>query len=128
VTCGDATCDPTEDCTSCPIDCGLCVTCGDATCDPSEDCTTCPADCGLCIACGDGRCENLLAPIRQAVIADEMKVTAGEKEFRTLTFVGAADETDLTRGGKWAPDFPSLDALILRLGDGAQATNISLSN
>jgi flagellin-like protein len=25
--------------------------CGDASCDPDEDCTTCPADCGVCVYC-----------------------------------------------------------------------------
>jgi hypothetical protein len=54
--CENNICDPTEDCGSCPADCGACV-CGDGTCDSSEDCSTCPEDCGEC-TCGDGTCEG----------------------------------------------------------------------
>ncbi|MCK5580381.1 MAG: hypothetical protein KAJ18_03820 [Candidatus Omnitrophica bacterium] len=52
--CGDASCDATEDCLSCPADCGPCPpVCGDGSCDfiegyPPEDCSSCPADCGPC--------------------------------------------------------------------------------
>lgn len=48
--CGDAVCDPDEDCSTCPADCGQC--CGDGACvaGVGEDCSTCPADCG----CGEG--------------------------------------------------------------------------
>lgn len=55
--CGDETCDglPTEDCQSCPVDCGGC--CGDGQCksEHGEDCGLCPADCGQC--CGDKQCD-----------------------------------------------------------------------
>ena len=57
-----------------------------------------------------------------------LDLTAGEKEFRALTFAGGAREGVLTRGETWAPDLPSLDALVLRLGGGAQAANIVLQN
>jgi uncharacterized protein (TIGR03382 family) len=46
VACGNATCDPGEDATSCAADCDVAgPTCGDATCDASEDATSCPTDC-----------------------------------------------------------------------------------
>jgi cysteine-rich repeat protein len=58
-TCGDASCDVSEDCTSCPSDCGACPgTCGDGALDAGEDCddmgesATCNADCTTA-ACGD---------------------------------------------------------------------------
>ena len=47
---GDEQCDGYADdaCTDvCQADC-TCVTCGSGTCDPTEDCSTCPADCGAC--------------------------------------------------------------------------------
>lgn len=48
-TCGDGTCNPTEDCSSCAADCGACTTCGNSSCEaPSETCATCAADCGVC--------------------------------------------------------------------------------
>jgi len=40
--CGDGSCDPGEDLTSCPEDCDLC---GDGSCDPGEDCLSCAVDC-----------------------------------------------------------------------------------
>ena len=42
--CGDTTCDPIEDCASCPDDCGSCeIRCGDLVCDPGETCAgECP--------------------------------------------------------------------------------------
>jgi hypothetical protein len=48
--CGDGTCDSSEDCSSCPEDCGQCQSspCGDGTCDADEDCSSCPDDCGAC--------------------------------------------------------------------------------
>ncbi len=56
--CGDKVCDPSEDCSSCPEDCGVCPeVCGDGVCDPSEDCSSCPEDCGECPdVCGDDVC------------------------------------------------------------------------
>ena len=59
--CGDHTCNGTETCTSCPADCGACMTprCGDGTCNGSETCTTCADDCGACPPmCGDGTCNG----------------------------------------------------------------------
>jgi len=53
--CGDNLCGPSEDCSTCPRDCGAC--CGNGVCEPSrgEDCGTCPQDCGAC--CSNGVCE-----------------------------------------------------------------------
>jgi hypothetical protein len=52
--CGDALCDDSEDCQSCPADCGECADCGDAICQGAEDCQTCPDDCGPCpVLCCD---------------------------------------------------------------------------
>jgi hypothetical protein len=59
--CGDGVCQLMEDCNSCEADCGPCFWCGDGYCDPNEDCAGCPEDCGQCpILCGDGICEQLL--------------------------------------------------------------------
>ncbi len=59
--CGDGTCEPDEDCATCPADCGAC--CGDGACAEDEDCATCLADC----PCGDGqRCDG---PSRACVAA-----------------------------------------------------------
>jgi exonuclease III len=61
--CGDAICDASESCTSCPEDCGACESyCGDATCDDGvEDCETCVADCGVCgSSCGDALCDGAI--------------------------------------------------------------------
>jgi hypothetical protein len=59
VVCGAHGCEPGEDCTNCPADCGACpASCGANGCEPGEDCTNCPADCGACPAsCGTGGCE-----------------------------------------------------------------------
>ncbi len=56
--CGDGTCSPDEDCSTCASDCGACVICGDGTCNGSETCSTCSADCGACPVCGDGTCNG----------------------------------------------------------------------
>ncbi|MEE8523783.1 MAG: hypothetical protein V3T72_07605 [Thermoanaerobaculia bacterium] len=51
VGCGDGTCDPGEDCVTCPADCPSFPTpgasCGNGLCEAAdgEDCLTCPADC-----------------------------------------------------------------------------------
>jgi hypothetical protein len=57
-TCGDGTCDNGESCVGCPQDCGACPSCGNGFCDATEDCTICPQDCGKCAACGDGTCQT----------------------------------------------------------------------
>jgi len=57
-----------------------------------------------------------------------LDLMAGEKEFRALTFAGGARGAVLTRGGKWAPELGNLDALVLRLGGGAQCANIVVQN
>jgi agmatine/peptidylarginine deiminase len=58
--CGDGTCDASENCFSCAADCGCGVdqacsvvtgqcgsdTCGNGTCDDGENCLSCAADCG----------------------------------------------------------------------------------
>ncbi len=47
-TCGDATCEPSETCQTCPADCGVCpVVCGDQMCDVSENPWDCSVDCGV---------------------------------------------------------------------------------
>ncbi len=48
--CGNATCESTEACWSCPADCGACDSCGDGKCEPKklENCTSCAKDCGAC--------------------------------------------------------------------------------
>ena len=44
--CGDGTCSGTEQCDTCPQDCGTCTaTCGDTTCESNEDASSCPGDC-----------------------------------------------------------------------------------
>lgn len=49
--CGDGSCNGTDTCASCPVDCGACpARCGDGTCNAAESCSTCPADCGSCPA------------------------------------------------------------------------------
>lgn len=84
--CGNGTCDPGENCTSCASDCPCrvptvcradqCVvttTCGNGTCDPGENCGACPKDCpcpdgqecrtNSCqppsAKCGDGTCDAM---------------------------------------------------------------------
>ncbi|MEM1182411.1 MAG: hypothetical protein AAGM22_28955 [Acidobacteriota bacterium] len=56
--CGDSSCDPTESCSSCPSDCGIC-SCGNGVCSGTENCLTCGADCGPCqiSLCGNSLCE-----------------------------------------------------------------------
>ena len=50
--CGNGTCDPSETCLTCPVDCVSCVpVCGDAACNGSESSCTCPTDCGRCGNC-----------------------------------------------------------------------------
>jgi len=59
--CGDGYCQAYEDCNTCPQDCGPCAWCGDGYCDKNEDCNSCADDCGKCaLTCGDGQCEQLL--------------------------------------------------------------------
>lgn len=43
--CGDHTCDPVEDCRSCPGDCACTAVCGDLFCDSGETQASCPGDC-----------------------------------------------------------------------------------
>lgn len=65
--CGDAVCQDTESCSSCPLDCVIgCPQpgslCGNGTCDADEGCNVCIPDCGKCgvggclAVCGDGIC------------------------------------------------------------------------
>ncbi len=58
--CGDIDCNGTEDCETCPGDCGQCApTCGDGPCNNGETCQTCPADCDPCApTCGDVACDD----------------------------------------------------------------------
>lgn len=46
--CGDTLCDESEDCGSCPSDCGQCTSCGDNLCEAPETCENCAGDCGDC--------------------------------------------------------------------------------
>ncbi len=47
--CPNLDCSSTENCLTCPQDCGVCPPgCGDATCQPTETCSSCPLDCGIC--------------------------------------------------------------------------------
>jgi hypothetical protein len=49
VVCGDAACNGSETCTSCPNDCGACpAVCGDGSCNGAETCSGCASDCGTC--------------------------------------------------------------------------------
>lgn len=48
--CGDGFCHQSEDCDSCPADCGVCPFCGDGTCGFLENCKECAGDCGECAA------------------------------------------------------------------------------
>ncbi|MCX6743063.1 MAG: DUF1566 domain-containing protein, partial [Candidatus Parcubacteria bacterium] len=48
ILCGDGVCNGTEDCSTCPADCGDCVAapvCGNGSCESAENCSSCPADC-----------------------------------------------------------------------------------
>jgi hypothetical protein len=48
----------TENCFTCPTDCGICPGCGDGRCLGTEDCASCDRDCGVCSVCGNGVCES----------------------------------------------------------------------
>ena len=50
--CGDGLCGPSEDCGTCPQDCGPC--CGNGMCDHGETSSTCPQDCGAVCDCAFG--------------------------------------------------------------------------
>lgn len=56
--CGDGLCNSSigESCDNCSSDCGSCTSCGDGTCNGSENCSSCRTDCGSCVSCGDGVC------------------------------------------------------------------------
>ncbi|MFZ9023684.1 MAG: carbohydrate-binding protein [Anaerohalosphaeraceae bacterium] len=65
--CGDGTCDPGENSSNCPDDCGGGGACNnDGVCDPGEDCNNCSNDCisktsgnpNSQYCCGDGTCEG----------------------------------------------------------------------
>ncbi|MDI9586234.1 MAG: right-handed parallel beta-helix repeat-containing protein [Acidobacteriota bacterium] len=64
----------------------------------------------------------------QTVTAYIMDLTAGDTEFRAVSFADGETAADITRGDGWKPPLDSLDAIVLRLGGGAQATNILLQN
>jgi endoglucanase len=57
--CGDGSCNGTETCSTCASDCGACTSCGDGSCSGSETCSSCASDCGACApTCGDGACNG----------------------------------------------------------------------
>ncbi len=56
--CGDAACDCTETCLSCPADCGECCPNGNCDLGLGETCLSCPTDCGEC--CPNGTCDKPL--------------------------------------------------------------------
>src|SRR5438105_615161 len=60
LTCGNSVCDATENCQTCPRDCGACGDfCGDGVCYGAETCQTCNKDCGVCApSCGDSACNG----------------------------------------------------------------------
>ena len=63
--CGDGTCNPGEDCHTCPSDCigqtggrpSSRYCCGDGVCEGAEDAINCEVDCGAGPVCGDGTCD-----------------------------------------------------------------------
>jgi hypothetical protein len=54
--CGNAVCESSESCSTCPGDCGACTSCGNHVCETGETCTNCPTDCS-CVVCGNSICE-----------------------------------------------------------------------
>ncbi|NUQ76022.1 MAG: hypothetical protein HUU21_20980, partial [Polyangiaceae bacterium] len=57
--CGNGLCSAaTENCFTCPSDCGICPGCGDGSCGGTETCASCPPDCGVCSVCPNGKCED----------------------------------------------------------------------
>jgi len=47
--CGNGSCEATEDCSNCAIDCGGCpAVCGNFICEATESCSNCASDCGSC--------------------------------------------------------------------------------
>jgi hypothetical protein len=60
--CGDLRCNGSENCSTCPFDCGPCASCGNGVCEQGEcggamTCGTCSADCGGgCPPCGRDVC------------------------------------------------------------------------
>lgn len=118
--CGDLTCNGTEDCTSCPGDCGACgPVCGDLICNGTEDCTSCPGDCGTCGSCGDATCDpiigegacncaadctgsctqvssgqNLISAINNANSGDHLQVAPGTYGGGTITQPGVYVENN----------------------------------
>lgn len=63
--CPDGTCDPDEDCLSCPEDCGVCPpggACPDGKCIFPEDENTCPEDCGAPAPPGTEKCSQGTCP------------------------------------------------------------------
>jgi len=60
------------------------------------------------------------------VLAQDL--TAGEQEPRAHRFADGSHEAEVSSGADWAPALGHLDALLLRLGGEARATNILLRN
>jgi hypothetical protein len=62
----------------------------------------------------------------QSVKMTRIDLTAGETEFHALPFANGAAEAGIRSGDTWEPPLATLDAIVLRLGGGAQATGVLL--
>jgi hypothetical protein len=70
--CGNGTCDPGEDATTCPKDCQPVGKCGDGKCTPGETLQSCGFDCSSITACAQTKC----APVTAACSTDPKCVSA----------------------------------------------------
>ena len=55
-------------------------------------------------------------------------LSTGEETLQTLSLADGPHAADLTTGAAWSPPLSDLDALVLRLGSGAQVSRIELRN
>jgi hypothetical protein len=102
--CGDATCDPAENCTSCQMDCGACPPgCGDGTCNGTETCSSCENDCGVC------PCTPFAGDCSGETVCIGTTCEAAFGRIWSITVVNAKVPTTNPEGGSWdalggAPD------------------------
>lgn len=110
--CVDAMCLPTESCTSCPIDCGLCLapgTCGNGLCESSESCGSCDAD---CLCSGDGGTAPPLTYVDPETNLEWIRIV----EDSTITQVDAVAYCDgLSTDGRSDWRLPTRDEETTRL-------------